>query len=83
MNGIKNWVEILPIVELAINSLPRYSPFFLNYGYHPAVLDDLLCGNWKLAMKRLAICKRKKDIGYAAYENMKKAISLLAKYYSE
>ena len=49
MYEIKNWVEILPTVELAINSLPNrstgYSPFFLNFGYHPTVPADLLCGN--------------------------------------
>ena len=49
MNNIKCWIEFLPIVELNINYLPNrsivYSPFFLNYGDHPTVLADLLCGN--------------------------------------
>ena len=35
----KNWRQILPTVEMSINSLPNrstgFSPFFLNYGYHP------------------------------------------------
>ena len=48
MNDIKNWFEVLPTVELAINSLPNrntgYSQFFWNYRYHPTVPADLLCG---------------------------------------
>ena len=35
----KNWRQIIPRVEMSINSLPNrsigFSPFFLNYGYHP------------------------------------------------
>ena len=34
-----NWDSLLPSIKLTINSLPnsstRYSPFFLNYDYHP------------------------------------------------
>ena len=49
MNERKNWAEILSIVELAINSTPNkntgYSPFYLNYGYHPTVPSDLIDGN--------------------------------------
>ena len=34
-----NWVDFLPIVEIAINNSKSvstgYSPFFSNYGYHP------------------------------------------------
>lgn len=49
MNDVKNWLEILPIVELAINSSPNhsigYSPFFLNYGYDITVPADLVSGD--------------------------------------
>ena len=35
----RNWVEMLPSIEFAINNTPNrttgYSAFFLNYGYHP------------------------------------------------
>ena len=42
----KNWRQILPTVEMSINSLPNrstgFSPFFLNYGYHPVAPVHLL-----------------------------------------
>ena len=35
----RNWVDILPSVEFAVNNAPSratgYSAFYLNYGYHP------------------------------------------------
>ena len=47
MNDVKNWVEILPIDELAINSVSNcsagYSPFFY-YKFHPIVPADLIKG---------------------------------------
>ena len=44
-----NWDSLLPSIELTINSLPNsntgYSPFFLNYGYHPTIPIELLKGD--------------------------------------
>ena len=41
-----NWVRELPIIEFIINNSPsqstRYTPFYLNYGYHPATPLDLI-----------------------------------------
>lgn len=49
MYNIKNWLNILPTIKLAINSSPnhstRYSPFFLNYGYDVTVPTDLVTGD--------------------------------------
>ena len=46
---IRNWQELLPIAKLAINSFPNrstgFSPFYLNFGFHPVVPADLLKGN--------------------------------------
>ena len=46
---IKNWLEIFPTIELAINSSPNrstgYTPFFLNYGYDVTVPVDLVTGD--------------------------------------
>ena len=43
------WDSLLPTVEMTINSLPNsstgYSPFFLNYGYHPVLPVELLKGD--------------------------------------
>ena len=34
-----NWLDVLPIVEFAVNNTPNrttgYSAFYSNYGYHP------------------------------------------------
>ena len=39
MNTEKNWRQVFATIEMSINSLPNrsigYSPFYLNYGYHP------------------------------------------------
>ena len=44
-----HWDSLLPMVEIAINSLPNsstgYSPFFLNHGYHPVLPIELLKGD--------------------------------------
>ena len=38
----KNWRQILLTIEMSINSLPNratgFSPFFMNYEYHPVAL---------------------------------------------
>jgi hypothetical protein len=40
----KNWDELTPLVEFAINShrqaSTEHSPFFLNYGFHPRTPDE-------------------------------------------
>jgi len=39
------WNEALTQIEIAINNAPvmntDYSPYYLTYGYHPAILADL------------------------------------------
>ena len=44
-----NWDQVLPTIEMTINSLPNsstgYSPFYLNYGYHPVLPVELLKGD--------------------------------------
>ena len=41
-----SWLCYLDVVELAINNAPirssKYSPYFLNYGFHPCVIPDVL-----------------------------------------
>ena len=74
-------------MELTVNFLPNrspwYSPFFLNYGYHPTEQADLLCGN-EITSNEIAgnFCKRMKDVWDVAYENMKKATILQGKHYN-
>ena len=49
MNESKNWVEISPIVELAINSMPNKntgnSLYYLTYGHHSTVPSYLIDGS--------------------------------------
>ena len=49
MNDSKAWVEILSIVELAINSMPNKntgnSPYYLTYGHNPTIPSDLIDGS--------------------------------------
>ena len=45
-NRGSSWDSLLPTVAMTINTLPNsstgYSLFFLNYGYHPVLLVELL-----------------------------------------
>ena len=83
INDTKNWLEVLPTVDLVINHFPNrstgYSPFFPNYGYHPTVPADFLCGN-EIATNETVVqfCKRMKSVWETPHENMKKAITLHA-----
>lgn len=49
MNDVKNWLDILPTIELEINSTPNrgtsYTPFFLNYGYDITIPVNLVSGD--------------------------------------
>ena len=49
MKDVEYWAETLPLVELALNSLPNrstgYSTSFLNYVYNTIVHEYLLDGN--------------------------------------
>ena len=49
LRGKADWKTHLAIVEFAINSLPNrstgFSPFYLNYGYHPVVPTKLIKGD--------------------------------------
>ena len=41
-----NWEQLLPMVQFVVNSSPSvvtgYSPFFLNYGYHPVTPLEMM-----------------------------------------
>ena len=47
--NLNRWKDFLPTVEMVINSLPNrstgYNPFYLMYGYHPALPIELLKGD--------------------------------------
>ena len=45
-DGARKWTELLAIIEIAVNQTPnrttRYSAFYLNYGFHPLSLAQML-----------------------------------------
>ena len=58
LNEVREWDSLLPTIELAIDSLPNhstgYSPFFLNYGFHPTVPKELINGNEEIRQETIA-----------------------------
>ena len=58
INEEKHWIEVLSIVELCINSLPkrnkRYSSFFIDYEYHPTVPDGLIEGTQQIHLESVS-----------------------------
>ena len=75
-------------MDLAINSLPDgsvgYSPFFLDYDYHPTIPADLQCGKKETSNETIGnFCKRLKEVWHGTHGNMQKAVALQAKYYNE
>ena len=45
----RDWEEVLPMIEMCLNNSPlygtSYSPYYLNVGYHPTMVNDVL--KWK------------------------------------
>ena len=54
--NMNDWEKILPIVELAINSLPNnstgFSPFHLNYGHETILPIQVIKGNEETRIDR-------------------------------
>ena len=52
-----SWDSLLPTVKMTINSLPnssaRYSPFLLNYRYHPVLPIELLKGDEEVKIETI------------------------------
>ena len=61
LSEVREWHSLLPTIELAINSLTNcntgYSPFFLNYGFHPIVPAELIKGNKEIRQETIANCE--------------------------
>ena len=54
-----NWARELPIIEFIINNSPSqsigYTPFYLNYGYHPITPLDLIRDSRTTAVERVNV----------------------------
>ena len=83
-----NWEILLPTVELTINSLPNsstgYSPFYLNYGYHPTVPIELLKGDEETKLEAVdSFVSRVQNVWNHAKKNLMQSVRMQAKYYNE
>ena len=81
-----DWKSILPTVEFAINSLPNrstgYSPFYLNYGYHPVIPSELIKGDEVIRNEAVSqFTGRMTDVWETAKGNLEKAIQQQKKFY--
>ena len=88
INENRNWVDILSIDELAIKSSPNqttaYSPFYLNYGYHPTVATDLMEGDELTRNEYVGeFCKRMTLVRNKAVKQMKNGSKIQEKHYNE
>ena len=82
----KNWDSLLPSIELTINSLPNsstgYSPFYLNYGYHPTVPIELLKGDEEVKNEAIDnFVVRVQKTWESAKKNLLQSVQRQAKYY--
>ena len=82
-----HWKEVLPTVELAINSLPNrstgYSPFFLMYGYNPVLPIELIKGDEVVSNEMVStFVERMKMIWQKAQTQLKKSIRMQEEYYN-
>ena len=82
----RDWRKILPTVEMSINSLPNrstgYSPFFLNYGFHPVAPVQLLDTNTVNKVESINnFVDRIQQVWQKAKQNIQKAQIQQQKYY--
>lgn len=86
INDMKNWLEIFPTIELAMNSVSYcntgYTPFFLNCGYDVTVHLDLVGGDEIVRQELVGqFCNRLKHTWGVVVKRMKQAMELQSKYY--
>ena len=79
--------EVLPTIELAINSLPNrstgYSPFFLMYGYNPVLPVELIKGDEVVSNEMVStFVERIKMIWQKSQTQLKKSIRMQEEYYN-
>ena len=83
----RNWKNLLPTIELAINSSPNrstgYTPFFLNYGFQPTVPAELLGGNEIVKQESVGqFVDRLIKVWEVARRRLKQAVEQQAKWYN-
>ena len=83
-----NWDLLLPTVEMTINSLPNsstgYSPFFLNYGYHPVMPVELLKGDEEVQIEAVEnFVDRVQNEWKQARKNLLHSVQTQQRYYNQ
>ena len=83
-----NWDLLLPTVEMTINSLPNsstgYSPFFLNYGYHPVMPVELLKGDEEVQVEAVEnFVDRVQNEWKQARKNLLHSVQTQQRYYNQ
>ena len=88
LGDVSDWKAQLATVEFAINSLPNrstgYSPFYLNYGYHPVVPSELIKGDENVRNEVvLTFVQRLRNIWNVAQQNLEQSVQQQKKYYDK
>lgn len=88
LGDVSEWKAHLATVEFAINSLPNrstgYSPFYLNYGYHPVVPSELIKGDEDVKNEAvLGFVNRLRTVWIQAKQNLEQSVAQQKKYYDK
>ena len=87
-NRDSSWGSLLPTVEMTINSLPNsstgYSPFFLNYGYHPVLPVELLKGDEEVKIEAVDnfVSRLQREWDHAK-RNLLRSVQKQQQYYNQ
>ena len=86
LNEVREWDSLLPMIELAINSLPNHStgyfPFFLIYSFHPTMPVELIKGNEEIRLETIAnFVGRMYRSWQVARKRLNEAVEQQAKWY--
>ena len=86
VTDLAKWIEYLPTVEMAVNSLPNrstgYSPYYLMYGHHPVLPVELLKGDESTNVESVSkFVGRMHEVWRSARAQMEKAVMTQKKFY--
>ena len=83
-----DWEQLLATVEMTINSSPNsstgYSPFYLNYGFHPIAPVELLAGDENSTVEAAqTFVERIRLLWGKAKKNLQQAVAKQARIYDK
>ena len=88
LGDVSKWKTHLPTVKFAINLLLNesmgYSPFYLNYGYHPVVPSELIKGDEFVRNKFVSnFVQKLRDVWTMVQQNKEKSVQEQKRYYDK